>query len=100
MPGARSVFAERTAAGYFLDVRWRRRELARHGISLEEAQEVVAAAIGGENVTTTIEGRERYSVNVRYLPDVPGGHRVDRPRPRAGRDRPADPARAAGGRRR
>ncbi len=68
VPGARSVFAERTAAGYFLDVRWKRRELARYGISLEEAQGVVAAAIGGETVTTTVEGRERYGVNVRYLP--------------------------------
>ena len=67
--GARSVFAERTAAGHFLDIRWRRKELARYGLSVEEAQAVVAAAIGGENVTTTVEGRERYAVNVRYLPD-------------------------------
>jgi copper/silver efflux system protein len=67
--GARSVFAERTAAGYFLDIRWKRKELARYGLSVEEAQAVVAAAIGGENVTTTVEGRERYAVNVRYLPD-------------------------------
>ncbi len=67
--GARSVFAERTAAGYFLDIRWKRNELARYGLSVEQAQAVVAAAIGGENVTTTVEGRERYSVNVRYLPD-------------------------------
>jgi Cu(I)/Ag(I) efflux system membrane protein CusA/SilA len=67
--GARSVFAERTAAGYFLDIRWKRKELARYGLSVEQAQAVVAAAIGGENVTTTVEGRERYSVNVRYLPD-------------------------------
>ena len=67
--GARSVFAERTAGGYFLDVTWKRRELARYGLSVQEAQDVLAAAVGGENVTTTIEGRERYSVNVRYLPD-------------------------------
>jgi len=69
VPGARSVFAERTTAGYFLDIRWKRKELARYGLSVEEAQAVVAAAIGGENVTTTVEGRERYAVNVRYLPD-------------------------------
>ncbi len=69
VPGARSVFAERTAAGYFLDIRWRREELARYGLSVERAQAVVSAAIGGENITTTIEGRERYAVNVRYLPD-------------------------------
>ncbi len=67
--GARSVFAERTAAGYFVDVLWKRRELARYGLSVQEAQDVLAAAVGGESVTTTIEGRERYSVNVRYLPD-------------------------------
>jgi Cu(I)/Ag(I) efflux system membrane protein CusA/SilA len=67
--GARSVFAERTAGGYFLDIVWDRKELARHGISVREAQEVVQAAVGGENVTTTIEGRERYPVNVRFPPD-------------------------------
>jgi Cu(I)/Ag(I) efflux system membrane protein CusA/SilA len=67
--GARSVFAERTAGGYFLDVAWNRRELARYGLSMQEAQDLLAAAVGGESVTTTIEGRERYSVSVRYLPD-------------------------------
>jgi copper/silver efflux system protein len=67
--GARSVFSERTAGGYFVDVVWRRHELARYGLSVQEAQDVLAAAIGGESVTTTIEGRERYTVNVRYLPD-------------------------------
>ncbi len=69
VPGTRSAFAERTAGGYFLDVEWNREELARYGISVREAQEVVEAAIGGENVTTTIEGRARYPVNVRYLAD-------------------------------
>ncbi len=67
--GTRSVFAERTGSGYFLDFNWNRNELARYGLSVEEAQEVVAKAIGGENVTTTIEGRERYPVNVRYMRD-------------------------------
>jgi copper/silver efflux system protein len=67
--GTRNVFAERTASGYFLDVSWNRRELARYGISIDEAQEVVSKAIGGENVTTTVEGRERYPVNVRYMRD-------------------------------
>ena len=69
LPGARSVFAERAASGYFLDVRWDRRELARQGVSMEDAQEVVEAAVGGETVTSTVEGRERYPVSVRYLPD-------------------------------
>jgi Cu(I)/Ag(I) efflux system membrane protein CusA/SilA len=67
VPGTRSVFAERTAGGYFLDVVWDRGKLARYGLSIEDAQAVVSSAIGGENVTTTVEGRERYPVNVRYL---------------------------------
>ena len=69
VPGTRSVFSERTGGGYFLDFKWNRDALARYGISLESAQEVVTSAIGGENVTTTIEGRERYPVNVRYMRD-------------------------------
>ncbi len=67
--GTRSVFAERTGSGYFLDFEWSREALARYGLSIEEAQEVVSKAIGGENVTTTVEGRERYPVNVRYMRD-------------------------------
>jgi Cu(I)/Ag(I) efflux system membrane protein CusA/SilA len=67
--GSRSVFAERTGSGYFLDFNWNRVELARYGISVDEAQEVIGQAIGGENVTTTVEGRERYPVNVRYMRD-------------------------------
>ncbi len=67
--GTRSVFAERTGSGYFLDFEWNRVELARYGLSMEEAQTVIERAIGGENVTTTVEGRERYPVNVRYLRD-------------------------------
>jgi Cu(I)/Ag(I) efflux system membrane protein CusA/SilA len=67
--GTRSVFAERTSGGYFIDINWRREELARYGLSIDEAQKVVVNAIGGKNVTTTVEGRERYPVNVRYMPD-------------------------------
>ena len=67
--GTRSVFAERTSGGYFLDFKWNRDELARYGLSIDSAQDVVMSAIGGENVTTTVEGRERYPVNVRYLRD-------------------------------
>jgi len=67
--GTRSVFAERTAEGYFLDFHWQREELARYGLSVEEAQAAVQNAIGGENVTVTIEGLERYAVNVRYMRD-------------------------------
>ena len=67
--GTRGVFAERTGGGYFLDITWNREELGRHGLSINQAQEAVQNAIGGENITTTVEGRERYAVNVRYLRD-------------------------------
>ncbi len=66
VPGTRSVYGERVAGGYFVDFDLKRREIARYGLTIKEVQEVVMSAIGGENVTTTIEGRERYPVNVRY----------------------------------
>ncbi len=66
VPGTRSVYAERIAGGYFVDFEPRREQLARHGLTVESLQRVIVSAIGGENVTTTIEGRERYPVNVRY----------------------------------
>ena len=66
IPGTRSVYAERVAGGNFLDIVPRRDQLARYGLTIEQLQMVIATAIGGENVTTTIEGRERYPVNVRY----------------------------------
>jgi Cu(I)/Ag(I) efflux system membrane protein CusA/SilA len=65
----RSVFAERTSGGYYVDFDLKREQLARYGLSVDEAQAMVLNAIGGENVTTTIEGRERYPVNVRYMRD-------------------------------
>jgi len=67
--GTRSVFAERTGSGSFSISSGTERSLARYGLSMEEVQDVVAKAIGGENVTTTVEGRERYPVNVRYMRD-------------------------------
>lgn len=70
--GTRNVFAERTGGGYFLDIEWNREELGRYGLSVDEAQQVVQSAIGGENVTTAIQGRERYPVNVRYMRDFRG----------------------------
>ncbi|MFL5419695.1 MAG: efflux RND transporter permease subunit [Myxococcales bacterium] len=70
--GTRSVFAERSSLGYFVDIDWNRRELARYGLSVDDAQMAVQSAIGGENVTTTVEGRQRYPVNVRYLRDFRG----------------------------
>jgi len=70
--GTRSVFAERTGGGYFLDITWDRDALARYGLSMDEAQGVIQSAIGGETVTTAIQGRERYGVNVRYQRDFRG----------------------------
>ncbi|MGE5645114.1 MAG: efflux RND transporter permease subunit [Acidobacteriota bacterium] len=67
--GTRSVFAERTGGGYFLDIDWKRDELARYGLTMDDAQMAVMNAIGGDNITTTVEGRERYPVNVRYQRD-------------------------------
>jgi Cu(I)/Ag(I) efflux system membrane protein CusA/SilA len=67
--GTRSVFAERVAGGYFVDFELRRNELARYGLSVQQVQDVIVSAIGGENVTTTIEGRARFPVNVRYPRD-------------------------------
>jgi len=68
--GTRSVFAERTGGGYFLDFDWKREELARYGLSIDDAQMMVMSAVGGEPVTTTVEGRERYPVNVRLTRDA------------------------------
>ncbi|MFB3814201.1 MAG: efflux RND transporter permease subunit [Terriglobales bacterium] len=67
--GTRGVFAERTGGGFFLDFNWRREELARYGLTVDEAQQVVQSAIGGDNVTVALEGRARYPVNVRYMRD-------------------------------
>ena len=64
--GTRSIYAERTVGGYFLDFDLRRDALARYGLSVADAEMVIRSAIGGEVVTRTIEGRERYTVNVRY----------------------------------
>ncbi len=64
--GTRSVYAERVAGGFFVDFKPRRDQLARYGLTVEKLQSVIMSAIGGENITTTIEGRERYPVNLRY----------------------------------
>jgi copper/silver efflux system protein len=67
--GTRSVFAERVSGGYFLDFDLKRDRLARYGLSVDDAQMVVMNAIGGENVSTAIQGLERYPINVRYYRD-------------------------------
>ncbi|MCX5837929.1 MAG: CusA/CzcA family heavy metal efflux RND transporter [Deltaproteobacteria bacterium] len=66
VPGTRSVYAERVTTGYFLDVVVRRDRIARYGLTVDDVQELVSSAIGGENLTTTVEGRGRYPVNIRY----------------------------------
>ena len=66
VPGTRSVYAERVAGGYFVDIDIQRDAIARYGLTVGEVQEVIQSAIGGMNITRTVEGRERFPVNVRY----------------------------------
>ncbi len=66
IPGTRSAYAERLTTGYFLDFSVKREEAARYGLAVDDVQEVIETAVGGMNLTTTIEGRERYPVNIRY----------------------------------
>jgi copper/silver efflux system protein len=69
VPGTRSVYAERVAGGYFLDFVLRREQLARYGLSVDDANAMVMTAVGGDNQTVTVMGRERYGVSVRYARD-------------------------------
>ncbi len=69
VPGTRSVYAERVAGGYFLDFVLKREQLARYGLSVDDANMMVMTAVGGDNQSTTVEGRERYGINVRYARD-------------------------------
>jgi Cu(I)/Ag(I) efflux system membrane protein CusA/SilA len=64
--GTKSAIAERTSGGYFVDLNLKRDEIARYGLTVEDVQMAIMAAVGGEPVTQTVEGRERYTVNVRY----------------------------------
>lgn len=66
VPGTSSAFAERITGGYYLNIEPNREQLARYGISVGELQDVIGTALGGEMVTTTVEGRERFGVTVRY----------------------------------
>ncbi len=69
LPDTRSVFAERVAGGYFLDFVLKRDQLARYGLSIDDANMMVMTAVGGDEQGVTVEGRERYSINVRYQRD-------------------------------
>jgi Cu(I)/Ag(I) efflux system membrane protein CusA/SilA len=66
IPGTRMALSERANTGYFLDFTINRDEIARYGLTIEDVQDVIQTSIGGMNLTTTVEGRERYPVNVRY----------------------------------
>jgi len=66
IPGTRSVYAERVTTGYFLDISIKRDEAARYGLTVDDVGEVIQTAIGGMNLTVTVEGRARYPVNIRY----------------------------------
>src|SRR6266487_660263 len=69
LPSTRSAFAERTVGGYFLDFTANREAAARYGLKVGDVNDIVESAIGGKNITTTVEGRERYPVNARYARD-------------------------------
>ncbi|MBK6686100.1 MAG: efflux RND transporter permease subunit [Deltaproteobacteria bacterium] len=69
VPGTRSAYAERVAGGYFLDFVLKREKLARYGLSVDDANMMVMTAVGGDNQSVTVEGRERYGINVRYARD-------------------------------
>jgi Cu(I)/Ag(I) efflux system membrane protein CusA/SilA len=69
LPNTRSVFAERTTGGYFLDITPNREAASRYGLTVGDVNDIVETAIGGKTISTTVEGRERYPINVRYARD-------------------------------
>ena len=70
VPHTRSVYAERVNTGYFIDIAVKRHEAARYNLTVDDVNEIIQSSIGGLNVTTTIEGRGRYPVNVRYAREL------------------------------
>ncbi len=70
VPGTRGAFAERAAGGHFVDFTPDRDALARFGLTVEDVQSVLLAAVGGETVSATVEGRARYTINLRYPRDL------------------------------
>ncbi|MGB4865276.1 MAG: CusA/CzcA family heavy metal efflux RND transporter [Hyphomicrobium sp.] len=70
VPGTASAYAERVVGGYYLEIRPNRDRLARYGLTISDVQDVVAMALGAEPITTTVEGRERYTVAIRYPRDL------------------------------
>ncbi len=67
--GTRGIFAERVSQGFYINVNADRAVAARYGLTVGDVQRAVSSGMGGENIATTVEGRERYSINVRYLAD-------------------------------
>lgn len=72
LPGTRSAYAERATGGYYLDFMVRRDEIGRYGLTVEDVEDVIESAIGGKNIAQTVEGRERYPINVRYARELRG----------------------------
>jgi copper/silver efflux system protein len=70
VPGTSSAYAERGIGGYYLEITPDREALARYGILIQNVQDTIAAALGGQTVTTTVEGRQRFTVNMRYPRDL------------------------------
>ncbi|MGD0110588.1 MAG: CusA/CzcA family heavy metal efflux RND transporter [Armatimonadota bacterium] len=70
VPGTRSVYAERTTGGYYVDIIPRREQAARYGLSVAQVEDIVESAIGGTPISTTIEGPERFTINVRYAREL------------------------------
>jgi Cu(I)/Ag(I) efflux system membrane protein CusA/SilA len=70
VPGTRSVYAERVTGGYFIDFYVKREEAARYGLTVQDVQDIIETAIGGKTITMTVEGRERYTVNLRYAREL------------------------------
>src|SRR5258708_2492024 len=69
LPQVRSVFAEKVAQGFYVNVEVKREEAARYGLTIADVQTAVSSGIGGQNIAENIEGRERYPINVRYQRD-------------------------------
>jgi Cu(I)/Ag(I) efflux system membrane protein CusA/SilA len=69
LPEMRSVFAERVAQGFYVNIEVNRPEAARYGLTVGDVQRAITSGIGGENIAENVEGRERYPINVRYAPD-------------------------------
>jgi Cu(I)/Ag(I) efflux system membrane protein CusA/SilA len=72
IPSTRSVYAERINTGYFLDIAVRREEAARYNLTVDDVNEIIQSSVGGLNVTTTVEGRGRFPVNIRYARELRG----------------------------